>query len=98
MHSGIAMERARYRIHRVFGEASAICLEWRRSVEVCGVDVEREKSEWRTCWNFPIRESKHLYMSMGANAKIFTALPFAGWEMEVFPKTFRACISRVCIL
>jgi hypothetical protein len=29
----------------VFGEASAICLEWWRSVEVCGVDVEREKSE-----------------------------------------------------
>jgi hypothetical protein len=42
-HSGIARERARCRIHRVFGEASAICLEWRRSVEVCGVDVEREK-------------------------------------------------------
>jgi hypothetical protein len=27
----------------VFGEASAICLEWRRSVEVCGVEIEREK-------------------------------------------------------
>jgi hypothetical protein len=41
--SGIARKRARCRIHSVFGKASAICLEWRRSVEVCGVDVERGK-------------------------------------------------------
>ena len=23
------------------------------------------KSEWRTCWNFPIGESRHLYISTG---------------------------------
>jgi hypothetical protein len=52
------------------------------------------KSEWRTCWNFPIRESKHLYISTGAvghpdrpaNAKIFTAPPFVGWEIWRFPQ------------
>jgi hypothetical protein len=44
------------------------------------------KSEWRTCWNFPIRESKHLYPrhpDRPANAKIFTAPPFVGGDLEV---------------